>query len=65
MALIQEDWEIHPEEFISRAQKLHPALKQRAQKTREDRRVPRETIQELKDAGFFRMMRPKDGVVTK
>jgi len=59
MALIQEDWEIHPEEFISRARKLHPALKQRAQKTREDRRVPRETIQELKDAGFFRMMRPK------
>tara|TARA_B100000953_G_scaffold108493_1_gene89108 strand:- start:3220 stop:4416 length:1197 start_codon:yes stop_codon:yes gene_type:complete len=59
MELRQEVWEIHPDEFISRARKLHPVLKQRAQKTREDRKVPKETIQELKDAEFFRMMRPK------
>jgi alkylation response protein AidB-like acyl-CoA dehydrogenase len=59
MGLRQEVWEIHPDEFISRARKLHPVLKQRAQKIREDRKVPKETIQELKDAEFFRMMRPK------
>ena len=33
MGLRQEVWEIHPDEFISRARKLHPVLKQRAQKS--------------------------------
>jgi 3-hydroxy-9,10-secoandrosta-1,3,5(10)-triene-9,17-dione monooxygenase len=59
MALRKDNFLIHPDEFIARARNLQSVLKDRAKKTRQDRKVPVETIQALKDAEFFRMMRPK------
>lgn len=45
----------HPVEV---AKSLVPKLRERAQKTEEIRRVPEETIQELKEGGLFTMLRP-------
>ena len=59
MMLKKDNFLIHPDEFTARARNLQSVLKDRAKKTRQDRKVPVETIQALKDAEFFRMMRPK------
>ncbi|RYE38145.1 MAG: hypothetical protein EOP21_12720, partial [Hyphomicrobiales bacterium] len=47
------------QELIERARKLLPAIRERAQRTHEQCKVPDETIAELKEAGLFRIVRPK------
>ncbi len=47
-----------PEVFLQRAKDMHDTLLARAAEARELRRVPEQTIAELKQAGFFRMMQP-------
>lgn len=49
-----------PEELMARARAMKPALKQRATKCEELRRVPDETIAEFEAAGFFRVLQPKE-----
>jgi 3-hydroxy-9,10-secoandrosta-1,3,5(10)-triene-9,17-dione monooxygenase len=46
------------DELCSRAEALIPSLRQRAPKAESLRRVPDETIQDFKDAGFFRVFVP-------
>ena len=48
-----------PEALIARAKEMIPSLKARARQCVADRNVPTETIAEMKDAGFFRVMQPK------
>ena len=48
-----------PEELVQRARAMIPALKSRAQKCIADRNVPAETIEEMREAGFFRILQPK------
>lgn len=48
-----------PAELIERARAMIPTLKARAQKATELRRVPDETIAEMQEAGFFRILQPK------
>mgnify|MGYP007047792587 CR=1 FL=1 len=45
-----------PEVFLQRAKDMHDTLLARAAEARELRRVPEQTIAELKQAGFFRTM---------
>ncbi len=47
------------EELIARAGALVPALRERAQKCEELRRLPDETNRDLLDAGLYRMYQPK------
>jgi 3-hydroxy-9,10-secoandrosta-1,3,5(10)-triene-9,17-dione monooxygenase len=47
------------DELLARAERLVPALRERAAHAEEIRRVPDETIADLHDAGLFRMMQPK------
>jgi 3-hydroxy-9,10-secoandrosta-1,3,5(10)-triene-9,17-dione monooxygenase len=49
------DWGV----FLERAQAMLPALRERASRADELRRVPDETIADFKEAGFFRMLQPK------
>jgi len=46
------------EELIANAANLVPVLRERAIKTEELRRVPDETITDIKDAGLWRILRP-------
>jgi len=46
-------------EMIARARALIPMLKARALKAERERRLPKETIQDLQDAGLFRVVQPK------
>jgi 3-hydroxy-9,10-secoandrosta-1,3,5(10)-triene-9,17-dione monooxygenase len=48
-----------PHELVERAKAMIPTLKARAQRTVADRRIPDETIAEMQDAGFFRILQPK------
>ena len=48
-----------PEELIERARAMVPALKERAKRATADRKVPDETIAEMQEAGFFRILQPK------
>ena len=48
-----------PEEMVSSIDRLCENLTSRAEQTSELRRVPEETIQEIKDAGLFRLLQPK------
>ena len=45
--------------LIERAAALVPALRERAIKTEELRRIPDENIADLKDAGLWRILRPE------
>jgi len=45
--------------LIERARAMIPALKQRAAKATADRRIPDETIAEMQENGFFRVLQPK------
>src|SRR5881397_987544 len=45
--------------MIARAKALIPALRDRASKTEELRRLPPETERDLHDAGLFRIVQPK------
>jgi 3-hydroxy-9,10-secoandrosta-1,3,5(10)-triene-9,17-dione monooxygenase len=47
------------EDLVARAEAMVPALKQRAATAERDGRLSRETIEEFKDAGFFRVFVPK------
>lgn len=47
------------EELVARAKAMMPRLKERARQCTKDRNVPAETIAEMKEAGFFRIVQPK------
>jgi len=47
------------EDLVARAEAMVPALKQRAATAEREGRLSRETIEEFKDAGFFRVFVPK------
>ena len=47
------------ETLIERARAMVPALKARARKCVAEREVPAETIAEMKEAGFFRILQPR------
>jgi 3-hydroxy-9,10-secoandrosta-1,3,5(10)-triene-9,17-dione monooxygenase len=55
----------HPEagitraELVARAKALAPVLKERARATEDLRHIPPETVEDLTNAGFFRIMSPK------
>src|SRR3954466_11857643 len=55
----------HPEagitraELVARAKALAPVLKQRARATEDLRHIPPETVEDLTNAGFFRIMSPR------
>jgi 3-hydroxy-9,10-secoandrosta-1,3,5(10)-triene-9,17-dione monooxygenase len=48
-----------PHELMERARAMIPALKARAARTIAERRIPDETIAEMQEAGFFRILQPK------
>ena len=48
-----------PEELIARAHAMIPVLKSRAKQCIADRDVSAETIAEMKEAGFFKILQPK------
>ncbi|SNS08590.1 3-hydroxy-9,10-secoandrosta-1,3,5(10)-triene-9,17-dione monooxygenase [Sphingomonas laterariae] len=48
-----------PQELIDRARAMIPALKARAKQATADWKVPDETIAEMQEAGFFRILQPK------
>ena len=48
-----------PAELIARARAMIPALKSRAARAVAERKVPDETIAEMQEAGFFRVLQPK------
>ncbi|MBY0510715.1 MAG: acyl-CoA dehydrogenase family protein [Rhodospirillaceae bacterium] len=45
--------------LIARARAMIPALKARAAQAEADRKVPAETIAEMKEAGFFNVLKPR------
>jgi len=45
--------------FVELARDIKPVLRERNPKADADRVIPDETIRELKDMGFFRMLQPK------
>ncbi len=47
------------EEMIARAEAMIPALQERAREAEENRRLPDETVQEMVEAGFPKIMQPK------
>lgn len=47
-------------ELIERARQLVPKLKARAAQAERDFKVPNETIAEMQEAGFFRVLQPKE-----
>ncbi len=46
-------------ELVDRARAMIPTLKSRAKQCTSDRNVPEETIAEMKEAGFFKILQPK------
>ena len=48
-----------PAQLIERARAMIPALKARARQTTLDGNVPAETVAEMQEAGFFRILQPK------
>lgn len=50
---------VSSEVLLQRARDLVPKIAERAPQTAEKRRIPDETIQELQDAGLFRVLQPK------
>src|SRR4051794_41780364 len=46
------------DELLGRAEALLPRLRERAARAEEQRRVPDETIEEFRQAGFFRLFQP-------
>src|SRR3546814_19071621 len=45
--------------WLQRARDMVPVLASRAKKAEELRMVPAETVQEMQEAGFFRVLQPK------
>ncbi|MFP5307428.1 MAG: flavin-dependent monooxygenase, partial [Gammaproteobacteria bacterium] len=50
---------VTPEVLVQRAREMIPRLKERAAKCEADRKVPDETVAEMQEAGFFRVLQPK------
>lgn len=50
---------VSPEVLLQRARDLVPKIAERAPQTASNRRIPDETIQEIQDAGLFRVLQPK------
>ena len=48
-----------PEELYQRARDFQSTLRERSKLTAELRRLPDETIQDMKDLGFFNVLKPK------
>lgn len=48
-----------PEQLVDRARAMIPTLKSRARQCTRDYNVPAETIAEMKQAGFFKILQPK------
>ena len=46
------------DEVVARAEALLPRLRERARTAEVERHVPTETVQELRDAGLFRVLQP-------
>lgn len=60
MAVQSEKLEqVTPEVLVQRARDMVPTLKERADKTNEARTLPKETIADMKAAGFFDVLKPK------
>ena len=47
------------EDLVARARAMAPRLAERAKACEEERRLPEESVKELKDAGLFRLVKPK------
>lgn len=47
------------EDLVARARAMIPALKSRSDKCETGKKVPDETIQEMQEAGFFKILQPK------
>jgi 3-hydroxy-9,10-secoandrosta-1,3,5(10)-triene-9,17-dione monooxygenase len=50
---------IATDDWVERARALIPALKERSDQATAERRIPAETIAELREGGFFRVVQPK------
>ena len=50
---------VSPEILVQRARDMVPFLKEMASRAETERKVPEETVQKMKDAGFFRVLQPK------
>ena len=50
---------LSPDVLIQRARDMVPVLASRAKETEEARMVPVETVREMQEAGFFRVLQPK------
>ncbi len=50
---------VPPDELIARARRLVPALRERQEETEAGRRIPRISIDEMLDAGLYRVQQPK------
>ena len=48
-----------PETLLGRVRELVPAFRARAEATEVARRIPEETIKELRDSGLLRVLQPK------
>lgn len=59
MNALSEHQEVDKETIVARARELAPKLRERRGKAREDRKLPDETIEEMQDAGLFRVLQPK------
>ena len=57
-ALERTNIDLH-NDMIKKAEDLIPVLKKRSESANIDRRIPKETIQDMKDAGFFKILQPK------
>ncbi|BEK88049.1 hypothetical protein NSERKGN1266_40000 [Nocardia seriolae] len=49
---------VYDHEVLDAIEKLLPVLRERAQETEDLRRIPDETIADLRATGFFRLMQP-------
>ncbi len=51
--------DVTPEILVQRARDMVPVLAERASRAAQQRKVPDETVAEMKEAGFFRVLQPK------
>ena len=54
------DINISRDDILSRARQMVPVLQERARDAEIARRIPNQTDQEFRDAGFYRIMQPKN-----
>jgi 3-hydroxy-9,10-secoandrosta-1,3,5(10)-triene-9,17-dione monooxygenase len=47
------------QELLAAARAMGPALRERRERASRDQRVPDETVQEMQDAGFFKILQPE------